>query len=97
MKRKLEISNEAWVTLKELAEFVESKNTLGAGKRYLITFLSKIRDALKSNPEYAVCKYPEFAKLHLKCFVINDWVIAYQESQDTIIVKAIIHGTLLNY
>lgn len=31
MKQKLEISKEAWVTLNELAEFVESKNTLGAG------------------------------------------------------------------
>ncbi|MCX6187070.1 MAG: type II toxin-antitoxin system RelE/ParE family toxin [Bacteroidetes bacterium] len=97
MKQKLEISKEAWDTLNELAEFVESKNTLGAGNRYLNSFLIKIKDALKSHAKYAVCKYPEFAKLELKCLIINDWVIAYQESKDILIVKAIIHGTLLNY
>ena len=97
MKQKLEISKEAWVTLKELAEFVESKNTLGAGSRYLNAFLTKIKDALKSHAKYAICKYPEFSKLELKCFIVNDWIIAYQESKDTLIVKAIIHGTLLNY
>ena len=97
MKQNLEISKEAWYTLKELAEFVESKNTLGAGNRYLHAFLIKIKEALKSNAKYVVCKYPEFAKLQLKCFVINDWVIAYEETNDILIVKAIVHGTWLNY
>lgn len=97
MKQKLEIAKEAWSTLNELAEFVESKNSFGAGNRYLNAFLIKIKNALKSHAEYAVCKYPEFAKLGLKCFIIKDWVIAYQASKDTIIVKTIIHGTMLNY
>lgn len=40
MKLNLEISKEAWFTLNELAEFVESKNTLGSGKTiYLIPTL----------------------------------------------------------
>ncbi len=82
MKLNLEISKEAWFTLNELAEFVESKNTLGAGNRYLNAFLVKINDGLKNNAKYAICKYPEFAKLKLKCFVINDWVIAYQETNN---------------
>jgi len=55
MKQKLEISKEAWFTLKEIAEFVESKNTLGAGNRYLNAFLIKINDALKSNAKYTTC------------------------------------------
>jgi hypothetical protein len=97
MKLNLEISKEAWFTLNELAEFVESKNTLGAGNRYLNAFLVKINDALKNNAKYAICKYPEFAKLKLKCFVINDWVIAYQETNNRLIIRAIVHGTLLNY
>lgn len=97
MKRNLEISKEAWLTLNELAEFVESKNTLGAGNRYLNAFLEKINDALKNNAKYAICKYTEFTKLKLKCFLINDWVIAYQETETSLIVRAIIHGSLLNY
>lgn len=97
MKPNLEISKEAWKSLNELAEFVESKNTIGAGKRYLNAFLLKISDALKNNANYAPCKYPEFAKFKLKCFIINDWVIAFQETQTTLIVRAIVHGTLLNY
>ncbi len=42
MKLNLEISKEAWFTLNELAEFVESKNTLGAGNRNTISLLYKI-------------------------------------------------------
>ena len=97
MKPNLEISKEAWFTLNELAEFVESKNTLGADKRYLNAFLEKIKEALKNNAKYAICKYPEFAKLKLKCFVINDWVIAYQETNNGLIIRTIVHGTLLDY
>ena len=95
MKQKLEISKEAWDTLNELAEFVESKNTLGAGNRYLNSFLIKIKNALKSHAKYAVCKYPEFAKLQLKCFIINDWVIAFETIEEQIIIRVIIHGSLL--
>ncbi|MBJ7428308.1 MAG: hypothetical protein JHD28_05045 [Bacteroidia bacterium] len=60
-------------------------------------YFRKDKGGTKNNAKYAICKYPEFAKLKLKCFVINDWVIAYQETNNGLIIRAIVHGTLLDY
>lgn len=94
---KINISTEALKVVDELALFIESKNTTGAGKRFKNTFLKKIKHTLIKFPNHTICKYPLFAKYNLNCFFIDNWVVAYKKEQETIVVYAIVYGTLLNY
>ena len=91
---KIKLSEEARLTLVELKSFVESKNTKGAGRRFIKRFSEKIKAAL-STSNYAICKHKKFAALKLKCFYINDWVIAFETKDKQIIIRVIIHGSLL--
>jgi hypothetical protein len=91
---KIKVAEQAKLTLFELEKFVETKNTKGAGKRFLKRFIEKVKAQL-STTNYSICKHKKFAALKLKCFFINDWVIAFETVNDEIIVRVIIHGSLL--
>ena len=91
---KIKVSEEARLTLIDLENFVESQNTKGAGKRFVKRFSEKIKTAL-STSNFAICKHQKFAALMLKCFFINDWVIAFETIEGQIIIRVIIHGSLL--
>jgi len=92
----IKISAEAKEVLMELSKFVEAKNTPGAGKRFRNKFVLKIKEQLKHS-EHLNCKHPKLNEQKLKCFFINDWVIAYQKNDDSILIYLIIHGSLLAY
>jgi hypothetical protein len=94
---KISISAEALKVVNELAAFVESKNTLDAGKRFKRKFLQKIKQTLLTFSDHTICKYPLFAKHKLNCFFIDNWVIAYKKENDAIIVFAVVYGGLLDY
>lgn len=92
---KIVFSETATQTLRSLAQFVESKNTKGSGKRYVTKFLSYIQDTLNSFSKHAVCRNPQFAINGWRCFFYKDYVIVYSIVDDTIFINIIIHGSLL--
>jgi len=75
---KITIKAEAAATINELVKFIDSKNTPGSGKRFALKFLNKIVDSLKNHEVHSLCKFPEFAEKGWKCFLINDWVVAFE-------------------
>ena len=83
---KISISAEALKVVDELALFVESRNTIGAGKRFKNTFLKKKKHTLIQFSDHTICKYPLYAKHNLNCFFIDNWVVAYKKEQETIVV-----------
>ena len=91
---KIKIAEEAKHVLTELEIFVESKNTKGAGKRFKKRFIEKIKSHLQ-NPVHQDCKHESLKAKMLKCFFINDWVIAYKTEAEQIVIYVIIHGSLL--
>jgi hypothetical protein len=92
---KIVFSETAIQTLRSLAQFVESKNTKGSGKRYVTKFLSYIQDTLNSFSKHAVCKHAQFAINSWRCFLYKDFVIVYSVVDDTIFINIIIHGSLI--
>lgn len=94
---RITIKAEAAATINEIGRYVDSKNTPGSGKRFVSKFLKLIQVSLKSYNLHGLCKFPEFADKGWKCFFIKDWIIAYKVGKKQIEIKAIIHGTLLNY
>lgn len=92
---KMVFSETTTQTLRSLAQFVESKNTKGSGKRFVTKFLSYIQDTLNSFSNHAVCKHAQFAVNSWRCFFYKDYVIVYSIVDDTIFVNIIIHSSLL--
>ncbi len=92
----IKISEEAKAVLKELERFVESRNTHGAGKRFCQKFIKKVKEHLV-HTEHPFCKHPKLNAQKLRCFFINDWVIAYKKSEIGVIIFVIVHGSILVY
>lgn len=80
--------------LQELENYVENVNTKGAGKRFRGRFVTKIKSSLATT-NHALCNHLSLAKFNLRCFFINDWVLAYEVSNNAIVIRTIIHGSLL--
>ena len=89
-------SEEARLVITELEQFVEEKNTAGSGKRFTIKFKQRILDYSKVQV-HLPCNFPLFLRRKLFCFVLNDWIVAYEVQSNHFIVRTIIHGSLLNY
>jgi|LakMenEpi03Aug12_release.lakeMendotaPanAssembly.Ray.scaffolds.fasta_scaffold2362234_1 hypothetical protein len=94
---KIVISSEAVLVIKELAKFVEIKNTPGSGKRFASKFLKLIKSKLLKFDQYGLCKYPEFQDKKWRCLIFKDWIVVYAKNQYQIEIKLIVHGSLLNY
>jgi hypothetical protein len=89
-------SEEARLVIAELERFVEERNTKGAGKRFTSKFKQHILDYSKLKV-HLPCKFLLFIKRNLYCFILNDWIIAYESQPNKFIVRTIIHGSLLEY
>ena len=90
------INEKALSTLEKIGEFVENKNTLGSGNRYVTKFLNFIEETMLSFNNHQLCKSIQLYKMNYRCFFYNDWVVAYKKNENYIEVKIIIHGTHLN-
>ena len=85
----------AFESLTEVVNFVESKNTLGAGIRWLDRFESFLTDALSHPHLIKHCHNRTFFELNLRCIHFNDWVLAFAVEGDDISIEAILHSSRL--
>jgi hypothetical protein len=85
----------AMQVIASVADFVESKNTLGSGARYALKFKSTIEKLAIPNVKHTHCHHPVLAAFNYSCSHFNDWVIAFRISDGELIVHEIIHGSLL--
>jgi len=91
----VKITPKALRVIDGIADFVESKNTKGSGKRYAIKFKVAIKKLALSNVQFAICNHPVLAAFKYSCSHFNDWVIAFRIQNNELTVYEIIHGSLL--
>ncbi len=85
----------AFESLSDVVNFVESKNTQGAGIRWLDKFESFLTSSL-NNPELIkLCNNKTFQELGLRCINFNDWIIAFSIQEKEILIEAILHSSRL--
>ena len=74
---------------------MESKNTLGAGIRWLNKFETPLEESLISPESVTLCNNQTFYNLQLRCINFNDWVIAFSIHNDSVLIEAILHTSRL--
>ena len=81
----------------QLCDYIESKNTIGAGYRFQQKLLYFIElNAGISSINYPVCNNPKLAHRKFSCLIFQrKWVIAFSYSDTTFIIQRIILGAKL--
>jgi len=91
----VKITPKALGVIDAIADFVESKNTKGSGKRYALKFKAAIKKLARPNIQYTLCNHPVLAAYGYSCSHFNDWVIAFKIRENELVVFEVIHGSLL--
>jgi hypothetical protein len=93
---KLVITKSAANHIEEAKEWVEGKNTEGAGQRWYDKILLDLQQRAKSGVKHAICKNEKLARRQFRCFTYNDrWVVAYKIDGDKFVVYRFILGAKL--
>ena len=92
---KVVLKRQPQIALAAIASFVESENTAGSGKRFVLKFSKAIEEFALKNVKYALCNHEVLAALKYSCMVFNKWVIAFTIEKNTMVVHKIIHGSIL--
>lgn len=88
-------SSDAFAALTGIVNFVESKNTRGAGLRWFNRYEKFIEKSLIKPDVINYCNNKTFYELKLRCINFNDWVIAFSVGKNNIFIEAILHSSLL--
>lgn len=78
-----------------IADFVESKNTPGSGKRYALKFRKAVEQFAQPNVKYTLCNDKLLALLGYSCRNYNDWIIAFKIENNRFVIYEIILGSTL--
>ena len=84
-------TTDAFASLTQLINFIEAKNTTGAGIRWLNKYEEYLTKAFINAKKKRLCTNETFRKLNLHCINFNDWVIAFSIHQESILVEALLH------
>lgn len=85
----------AFESLTAVVNFVESKNTEGAGVRWLNKFETFLLNSLSRPDLINPCNNRTFRELGLRCLNYNDWVIAFSIHEEQILIEAMLHSSRL--
>lgn len=75
---RISYTNNAFAALASLINFIEDKNTKGAGLNWLNRYESFLEKSFVNAEQVRLCNNATFKTLGLKCIYFNDWVIAFQ-------------------
>lgn len=92
---KVKFLPEAENVLFEVALWVEERNTQGSGLRFASRFIDKVSAYAVPNATYAICAISSLAALGLRCVRIDDWVVAFHQSEGEFTVHYILHVSVL--
>ncbi len=89
----MEISytRDAYSTLVRLVNYIEEKNTEGAGLRWLSKYETWLPQKLSTTDHIKLCNNTPFKKAFLKCIYYHDWVIAFSVHENYILIEALLH------
>ena len=87
---------DAFTSLAQLINFVESKNTSGAGIRWLDQYEKHLQNVLINAKQKKPCHNATFNRLNLLCIYYNDWVIAFSIHSNFILIEALMHKSRIS-
>ena len=91
----IEIKAKAMKNLTEIAEYLDSINTLGAGSRWLDRFFERVASYAKPNVKYPLCQNLKLANKGLSCISYRKWVIAFKMYKGNFVIREVIFGPIL--
>ena len=93
---KLVVKKRAGNSLADLADWIDERNTDGAGNRWLLQFYADMDHIGKIGLKSAICKDESLAKYEYRCFTYNEkWIVAYKITKTKITVYRFILGSRL--
>ena len=91
LMQEIKYTTDAFASLTSLINFIEAKNTEGAGIRWLEHYEIYFKKALVNATQKRLCNNAAFKKLNLRCIYFNDWLIAFSIHKDFILIEALLH------
>lgn len=86
----------AFESLIQLVNYIESTNTQGAGVRWLNRYELFLKKKLDMPELIKICHNFTFGKLKLRCIYFNDWVIAFSNHKNSILIEALLHKSRIS-
>ena len=87
---------DAFASLIRLVNYIEDKNTEGAGLRWLNRYESFLKEKLLLRDQIKTCNNFTLKKLGLRCIYFNEWVIAFSINEDFTLIEALIHKSRIS-
>ena len=88
-------TKDAFSSLIQLINFIEARNTSGAGIRWLDKYEKYLTKTFINTKNKRLCNNATFKKLELHFIYFNDWVIAFSIHEDFILIEALLHKSRL--
>lgn len=82
---------DALASLLQLINFIENKNTQGAGLRWLARYETFLQKQFYNSNQGKLCHNQAFRKLNLYCINYKDWIIAFSVQQNAVLIEALLH------
>ncbi len=87
---------DAFNSLFQLVNYIESTNTAGAGVRWLNRYESFLQNKLINPHKIKLCNNFSFKQLYLRCIYFNDWLIAFSIHTKFVLIEALLHKSRIN-
>jgi hypothetical protein len=89
-------TTDAFTSLLQLVNFIESKNTIGAGLRWLSRYEIFLKRSLQNPLLIKICNNQTFKKLKLRCLNYKDWTIAFSIHDKSVLIEALLHKSRIS-
>lgn len=89
-------TTDAFTALVQLINFIETKNTAGAGLRWLGRYEAFLQKSLHYPSKVKICYNETFKRLNLRCLNYNDWTIAFSIHESYILIEALLHKSRIS-
>lgn len=86
----------AFETLIQLVNYIETTNTEGGGMRWLNRYEAFLQKKFLYPEHIKLCLNSAFSKLNLRCVYFNDWLIAFSVHENFILVETILHKSRIS-
>lgn len=87
---------DAFGSLIQLVNYIESVNTKGAGLRWLNRYELFLQKTLIKPQQIKLCHNLTFNQVGLRCIYFNDWVIAFSLNENYILIEALLHRSRIS-
>lgn len=84
-------TTDAFASLLQLVNFIETKNTIGAGLRWLGRYEAFLLQSLVDPLKRKICQNQTFRQLKLHCLNYKDWTIAFSVHEKYVLIEALFH------